>query len=193
MKMCILMLTACYCAIATQAQETTARIGSVDIRYIVTRLPETKAGETELASLQQQYRKQLESKVRAFQVELESIRHRYHGVSMPDSSRRTLERDLQQKQAGIEKAQQEAIETLEQKKTALATAVLKKIQQAVLAVSQKERMDFMLRAENVLYGDAAFDMTFAVLTTLGVVFSEAEKQQYRQTQNNLDGWRSIGK
>ena len=187
------MLMACYCAIATQAQEITARIGFADIRYIVTRLPETKAGEAELASLQQQYRKQLEAKVRAFQVELESTRYRYHNVRMPDSTRSKLERDLQQKQADIEKAQQEAIEALEQKKTTLTTAVLKKIQQAVESVSQKERLDFMLRAENVLYGNAAFDMTFDVLATLGVVLSEAEKQQYRQTQNNLDGWLSIGK
>lgn len=186
------MLMACYCANAMQAQEITARIGYVDIRYIVARMPETKAGEAALASRQQHYRKQLDARGRAFQIELHAIEDRYHNVSMPDSTRRRLERNLQQMQAEIEQAQQEAVEDLEQQKTALAATILAKIQQAVVAIVQRERIDFMLRAEHVLYGDAALDKTFAVLAILGVAVAEADKQDYGQARNNLNGWRSRG-
>lgn len=184
------MLMACYCPMVAQAQITTARIGYVDINYVVTHLPETKAAEAELTSLQQQYRKQLDAKVKVFQAKLESIRHQH---TLPEAQRRTHEQNLQQMQRDIEKSQQEALGALEQRKTALMAAILANIQQAVEAVSLKEGFDLTLRAENILYGDTTFDITFPVLATLGVVLSEADKQQYLQTRSNLDPWRSIDK
>lgn len=173
-----MLIMACYCPARAQAQITTAKIGYVDINYIITRLPETKAAEAELTSLQQQYQKQLDAKVRVFQTRLQSI----HNVQFKDSTRRAVEQDLQGMQAEIEKSQQDALAALEQKKTNLATAVLTKVQRAVETISHKEGFDLMLRADNVMYGEAAFDITFPVLVTLGVIVSEAERQQYQKTR-----------
>jgi outer membrane protein len=186
MKKCILMLImACHCPIVAQAQLTTAKIGSVDVNYIVSRLPETKAGEAELASLQQQYRKQLDVKVRAFQVKLESIRH----ARFTDSTQRVAEQELRQMQADIERAEQEALAALEQKTSVITTTILAKVQQAIVTVSHAGGFNLMLQAENILYGDAAVDMTLPVLAALGVVLPEADKQQYQGSRNNLESKR----
>jgi outer membrane protein len=180
MKKCILMLAVCYGPIVSQAQVTTARIGYVDIDYIITRLPETKAGQAELASLHQRYENQLNEKVRAFQRVLESTPH----GSISDAALSAFEKELKESQRDIEESQEEALSILEQKKTELAVAALAKVQRAVVTVAQAEGFDLMLRAQHVVYGDVAFNITFTVLSTLGVVLAEADKQQYKRARSN---------
>ena len=190
MKKCILMLLACYCPIFSPAQPTPGRTGYIDINYILTRLPEVKTAEAELSSLQQQYTKQLEAKAQVLQAKQQE--YIASEKTLTESMQRIAQQDILLLDNNLQKFKEGVIASLQQKKTLLMRPVLARIHQAVETVSRKEGFSLVLmQAENILYGESALDITLPVLATLGIVLSDADKQQYAQPRNNLYSWLGI--
>jgi outer membrane protein len=182
MKKCILMLLVCHCPIFTQAQTPPGKTGYIDINYILTRLSEVKTAEAELSSLQQQYTKQLEAKAQVLQAKQQE--YIASEKTLTESMQRIAQQEILLLDNNLQKFKEDAVASLQQKKTLLMRPVLTKIHQAVETVSRKEGFSMVLmQSENVLYGDSALDITLPVLATLGVVLSNAEKQHYGQPRN----------
>jgi outer membrane protein len=190
MKKCILVLLACYCPIFSPAQITPGKTGYIDINYILTRLSEVKTAEAELSSLQQQYTKQLEAKAQVLQARQQEYIASEKTLTEP--MRRIAQQEILLLDNNLQKFKEDAVASLQQKKTLLMKPVLTKIHQAVEDVSRKENFSMVLmQSENVLYGDSSLDITLPVLVTLGVALSDTEKQQYGQPRNNLYSWLGI--
>jgi outer membrane protein len=190
MKKRIFVLLACYCPLFSFAQMTSGKTGYIHVQYILARLPEVKTAEAELSSLQQQYSKQLEAKAQVLQAKQQE--YIATEKTLTETLRRIAQQDILMLENNLQKFQEDAVAALQQKKTVLMKPVLTKIHQAAESVSRKEGFNLVLmQADNVLYGEAALDITLPVLAMLGVTLSEGDKQHYGQPRNNLYSWLGI--
>jgi outer membrane protein len=147
------------------------KIGFADPDYILTQMPESKAIETELQSVQNQLRTQLETKQKEFQTKLADYQKNFN--TMLDAVRQNTERELQQLQQNLEKLQQDAQTTIQNKQNQLLDPVLNKIAKAIEDVSKEQGYTMVLTTQIgtldvVLYGDEKVNISDLVLKKMGI-------------------------
>jgi outer membrane protein len=156
-----------------QAPATTApvKIGFADPDYILLQMPESKAIETELQSVQNQLKTQLEKQTKEFQAKYADYQKNIN--TMLDAVRQNTERELQQLQANLEKLQQDAQTTMSTKQTQLLQPVLTKIGKAIEDVAKEQGYTMILTTQIqgldiVLYGDEKVNVSDLVLKKMGI-------------------------
>jgi outer membrane protein len=159
--------------IAAHAQTPTAstKIGFADVDYIFTQMPEAKQMETELNTTQTQLKKQIDGKVQEFQKKLADYQANLN--TMLDAVRVNTERELQQLQDNLQKLQQDAQATIDNKRSQLMEPVYKKVGKAIEDVAKENGYTFILNQQIggldvILYGDEKNDVSDLVLKKLGV-------------------------
>ncbi|MEO7989057.1 MAG: OmpH family outer membrane protein [Chryseolinea sp.] len=155
---------------ASQAQ-TATKVGYADVDYIFSQMPEAKQIDAELKSLQSQLKNQIDAKVQKFQTELKQYQEQ--GQTMIDAVRQNTERELTQQQQNIEKLQQDAQTTIQNKQTQMMTPVYDKVGKAIEAVAKENGFSFILNQQIggldvILYGDEKMDISDLVLKHMGV-------------------------
>jgi outer membrane protein len=158
---------------ASQAQTPTAttKVGYADVDYIFSQMPEAKQIEAELKSLETQLKGQIEAKIKKFQTELAD--YQKNGQAMIDAVRQNTERELTQQQQNIEKLQQDAQTTIQNKNTQMMTPVYDKVGKSIEAVAKENGFSFILNQQIggldvILYGDEKMDISDLVLKKMGV-------------------------
>jgi outer membrane protein len=156
-----------------QAPATTApvKIGFADPDYILLQMPESKAIETELQSVQNQLKTQLEKQTKEFQAKYADYQKNIN--TMLDAVRQNTERELQQLQANLEKLQQDAQTTMSTKQNQLLQPVLIKIGKAIEDVAKEQGYTMILTTQIqgldiVLYGDEKVNVSDLVLKKMGI-------------------------
>ena len=86
------MLALIVCSIAVQAQEKTQKIGTLNMDYVLAALPEIKAIQSQLATLQTQLQKQGEAKEKQYKEKY--INYQMDGTSMTIGDRQKVETEL---------------------------------------------------------------------------------------------------
>lgn len=151
--------------------QSASKIGYADVDYIFSQMPEAKQIDTDLQSLQNQLKKNLETKSQEFQRKLGE--YQANAASMLDAVRQNTERELQQLQQNLEKLQQDAQAEIQKKQTTLMEPVYAKVGKAIEDVAKENGFTFILNQQIggldvILYGDQSMDVSDLVLKKMGV-------------------------
>lgn len=158
-------------AIPTMAQ--TQKIGYAETEYIFSQLPEFKQVDVDLKAHGTQLQTQLEAKSK----ELETKYKAYQGMpaTTPDAIRADKERELQQLQEGIQKFQQDAQTSFENKRAKLMEPLFAKVADAISVVAKEQGYTFIINpglmgggGDILLYSDEKYDISALVLKKLGI-------------------------
>ena len=167
----LFLLLFCVFAVSAQAQET-QKIGYADWEYIFSQLPEFKQIDNELKT----HGTQLENQLKAKYSDYESKVKAYQGMpaTTPDAIKADKERELAGLQESIQKFQQDAQTSLQNKQTALMDPVFKKVGKAIEDVAKENGFAFIMAPQVVgggdilLYSDEKYNISNLVLKKLGV-------------------------
>jgi len=167
----VFLLLFCVFAVSAQAQET-QKIGYADWEYIFSQLPEFKQIDAELKT----HGTQLENQLKAKYADYENKVKAYQGMpaTTPDAIRADKERELQGLQESIQKFQQDAQTSLQNKQTALMDPVFKKVGKAIEDVAKENGFAFIMApqvmggGDILLYSDEKYNISDLVLKKLGV-------------------------
>ena len=167
----LFLLLFCVSAVSAQAQET-QKIGYADWEYIFSQLPEFKQIDNELKT----HGTQLENQLKAKYADYESKVKAYQGMpaTTPDAIKADKERELAALQESIQKFQQDAQTSLQNKQTALMDPVFKKVGKAIEDVAKENGFAFIMApqvmggGDILLYSDEKYNISDMVLKTMGV-------------------------
>jgi outer membrane protein len=171
MRKLVLLVVMGIMAVAAHAQTTPAKIGTADVDYIFSKMPESKQIEAELKSLETQLKNQIDAKIKDFQKKVTDYNNNLN--TMIDAVRVNTERELKQTQENIEKFQQDAQQSIQNKHNSLMAPVYEKVGKAIEATAKENGYTAILNQQIggldvVLYGDENLDISDLVLKKLGV-------------------------
>lgn len=152
-------------------QSSTLKIGYANVEYILGLLPEAKVIESEFKTYEQQLTNQLQSKIGEFQKKAEEFQR--EGANMTELVRADRQNDLQNMQASIEKFQQEAQVSLQNKQLELFQPAYKKITDGIEVVAKENGYSHVFSdnasgLQILLYASSEDDISNLVLKKLGV-------------------------
>jgi outer membrane protein len=167
----LFLLLFCVFAVSAQAQET-QKIGYADWEYIFSQLPEFKQIDNELKTHGTQLENQLKAKYADYETKVKA----YQGMpaTTPDAIKADKERELAGLQESIQKFQQDAQTSLQNKQTALMDPVFKKVGKAIEDVAKENGYAFIMApqvmggGDILLYSDEKYNVSALVLKKLGV-------------------------
>lgn len=147
------------------------KIGFADVDYIFNQMPEQKQIQTELQSVQNALKKQMDTKAAEFRQKLEDYQANMN--NMLPAVRTNTERELQQLQTNLQQLQEDAQLTIQQKQAELMEPVFKKVSDAIQAVAKENGFNMILSGgvsglDVVLYGDEQLDVSELVLKKMGI-------------------------
>ncbi|HEY4654009.1 MAG TPA: OmpH family outer membrane protein, partial [Cyclobacteriaceae bacterium] len=112
-------------AYSVKAQTTSAKIGFADVDYIFSEMPEEKQIQTELQSVQNVLKTQMDTKAAEFRKKLEDYQANMN--TMLPAVKANTERELQQLQQNLQQLQEDAQTTIQQKQAQLMEPVYAKV------------------------------------------------------------------
>ena len=158
-------------SVLTQAQ-TGQKIGYADWDYIFSQMPEYKQIDSELKTHGAQLESQLKAKYQDYETKLKA--YQSGAAQMVDAVRRDKENELTQLQENIQKFQQDAQQSIENKQNQLMSPVFAKVGKAIEDVAKEEGYSFIINPQLIgggdilLYNDAKYDISNLVLKKLGI-------------------------
>lgn len=173
----ILILMGC-ASFAAHAQ-TAQKIGYADWDYIFSQLPEYKQIEAEMKTHGDQLQNQLQAKYKDYETKLKA--YQTGAATMVDAVRRDKETELTQLQENIQKFQQDAQTSIQNKQDQLMSPVFTRVGKAIEDVAKEQGYTFIINPQLVgggdilLYSDVKFDISDSVLKKMGVTPKPVEK------------------
>lgn len=155
-----------------QTPDTTARrVGYANLEYIISRLPDMKAIESDMKSTQTQLRNQIQTKSQEVQKQYQDFSQNAAGLA--DSVRTRRQQQIEQAMADLEKMQQDAQVTLQNKQKLFMAPLYLKIDRAVEEVARENGFSIILTEKVsgysfLLYGEKRRDVSDLVLQKFGV-------------------------
>lgn len=179
MRKLVSLVVFCFMFVATQAQ-TATKIGSADVDYIFSQMPEFKQIEADLKTTENMLRNQIQTKAQEFDKKLADYNANLN--TMLDAVRANTERELRQLQENLQKLQQDAQTTIQSKQNQLMEPVYKKVGKAIEDVAKENGYTFVLNQQIggldvILYGDPNSDISDLVLKKMGITPKPAAPAQ----------------
>jgi outer membrane protein len=115
----------------SNAQNSTLKIGSANVEYILSNLPETKQIEADLKTYEKQLTTQYDSKKAEYQRKLEEYQKGISSGLMPDAVKADKEKELISMEESIQEFGKTAQEDMQRKQVAMLEPVLEKIQKSI--------------------------------------------------------------
>ena len=161
-------------ALSAFAQEAKPqKIGTMNMEYILTNIPEIKAIQSQLTTLQTQLQKQGEAKEQQYKEKY--INYQMEGQKMTAVDRQRLEGELTAMESDIQQFGTTAQEKLQAKQIELMQPINKKIGDAMQLVVDEEGFTHIVNLgvpqaglDILYYADPDYDISNAVLVKLGV-------------------------
>ena len=170
----LLLFCAPFAAAAQAAQETKPdKIGYADVAYIMSQLPEMKAIESDLKSTQTQLRNQIQAKSDAVQKQYADFNA--NAKTMADTVRMRKQGELEKSVTDLEKMQQDAQLTLQNKQKLYMAPLYLKVNKAISEVAQENGFSIILtdRVSNfdfLLYQTPQLNVSDLVLKISKITF-----------------------
>lgn len=155
-----------------QAPDSSARrIGYANLEYITSRLPDMKAIETDMKSTQTQLRNQIQARSQEVQKQYQDFTE--NAAGLPDTVRARRQEQIEQAMADLERMQQDAQVTLQNKQKLLMAPLYLKINRAIEEVARENGYELILTEKMggfsfLLFSDKRLDVSDLVLRKLGV-------------------------
>jgi outer membrane protein len=170
MKKGILILLVSFAALVAQAQQA-AKFGYVDTDYILGKIPEYKAAQTELDKQSIQWQKEIEGKY----TEIDKLYKAYQAdaVLLTEDMKKKRESEIinKEKEAkDLQKARFGVDGELYKKRVELVKPVQDKVYNAIKSAAEKKGLGFVLDKAgqvSILYANSKYDISDDVLTLLG--------------------------
>jgi outer membrane protein len=166
-------------AFSLQVNEADAqdmKIGFVEPRAVLERMPEMRAVEQRLQNFIDRKRTELAEAERDFQIEVENYQQRIGVIS--DTAREQEEQRLGQLQFELQQSQNQIRMEIQERQAELMSPLLEQIQSAINAVAQERGIDYVLNTTTstndviILYVKeeirSEYDITDAVMRNLGI-------------------------
>src|SRR5687768_5314602 len=143
MRKLALLFVLAIATITTQAQNPTAstKIGYEHVDYIFSQMPEAKQIDTELKSTKSQLKNQIDSKTQEFQKKLAD--YQANLTTMLDAVRQKTVTELTMLQPNLQKLQQDAYTTIQNKQAQLMEPVYKKVGKGIEDVAKENGYTFI--------------------------------------------------
>ena len=154
-------MTAGYFSHAQTTVSADQKVGYANLEYIISQLPDMKQIEVEMKSTQTQLRNQIQTKSQAVEKQYKDFNANMN--NMADTVRENRQRELQSALADLERMQQNAQLTLQNKQKLLMAPLYLKVNRAIQDVAQEGGYEIVL-TETI----GAYDFLL-----------------YRQPQNNI--------
>lgn len=168
--LCISLLAAA----PSEAQDM--KIGFVEPRAILERMPEMRAVQQRLQNLAERKQNELVQKERELQTEMELYQQKVGVIS--EQARQEEEERLTQLDQEFRQLQSDAQQELQQQRAELMAPLLQQIQQSIDTVAERKGLDYVLNTTTstgdviILYVSPAvqqeFDITNEVMTELDI-------------------------
>ena len=159
-------------SMATWAQAPVQKIGYADWDYIFTQMPEYKQIEAEMKTHGDQLQNQLQAKYKDYEAKLKA--YQTGAATMVDAVRIDKENELTQLQENIQKFQQDAQASIQNKQDQLMRPVFGKVGKAIEDVAKENGYSFIINPQLIgggdilLYSDEKYDVSDLVLKKMGV-------------------------
>jgi outer membrane protein len=170
----LIILTALMAAPAAQAQDM--KIGFVDPRAILERMPEMRAVQQRLQNLAERKQNELADMESELQTELELYQQKAGVIS--EEARQTEEERLAQLDQEFRQMQTEAQQEIQQRRAELMAPLLQQMQESINSVAATRGLDYVLNTTTstgdviILYVSpevqAEYDITSAVMEDLDI-------------------------
>ena len=153
---------------ATKIQTDTSKIGYVDLGYILGLLPEMKIVNSELASFDKQFQKQIDASVQEF-TQKKAAYDRGH-ETMTEAVKKKKKSELQQLIENIQRlSEQEYPQKLSEKRRDLFLPINEKIISVIRQVAIENGYTCIFnKSEQLIYANDTYNITDAVLRKLGI-------------------------
>ncbi|WP_340104797.1 OmpH family outer membrane protein [Rhodohalobacter sp. 8-1] len=161
---------------AAQAQTEDMKIGFVDPRAVLERMPEMRAVQQRLQNFAERKQQELSQKETELQTEIELYQQKVGVIS--ESARQSEEERLSQLDTEFRQLQSEVEREFQQQRAQLMSPLLNQIQQSINTVAETKSLDYVLNTTTsngdviILYVSEEiqneFDITDAVMQDLGI-------------------------
>ncbi|HEX8060450.1 MAG TPA: OmpH family outer membrane protein [Cyclobacteriaceae bacterium] len=155
-----------------QQQPATQKIGYADWDRIFSQMPEFKQIDTELKAHRTQLESQMDAKQKDFQSKYDAFTKL--AATTPDAVRADKQRELESLQESIQKFQQDAQTSFENKRNSLMEPVFTKVGKAIEDTAKENGFSFIINPQMLqggdilLYSDERYDISDLVLKKLGI-------------------------
>lgn len=155
----------------TASQQPTGKVGYASVERIIRQLPDIKEIQSELQSTQTQLRNRIEAKTQEVQKQYDEFNA--NAPSMTDTTRAAKQRELEQAIADLEKMQQDARTTLENKQKLFMAPLYLKVNKAIQEVAMENGYEIILTdkisgLDFLLFSADKMDISNLVLQKFGV-------------------------
>lgn len=171
-----LIIAASTLFVAPAAQAQDMKIGFVEPRAILERMPEMRAVQQRLQNLVERKQNELVTKERELQTEIELYQQRVSVIS--EQARQNEEERLMQLDQDFRQLQNQAQQEIEQQRANLMAPLLQQIQESINNVAAQRGLDYVLNTTTstgdviILYVSpqvqAEYDITDAVMADLDI-------------------------
>ena len=156
---------------AYSQQASNNKVGYANMEYIISKLPDMKQIETEMKSTQTQLRNQIQTRSQEVQKQYNDFNAQ--APTMTDTVRASKQRDLEKAMADLEKMQQDAQVTLQNKHKLYMAPIYLKVNRAIQEVAKENGYGIILTDKVstysfLLYHTAQLDISDLVLQKFGV-------------------------
>ncbi len=161
---------------APVAEAQDMKIGFVDPRAVLERMPEMRAVQQRLQNFAERKQTELSEKERELQTEIELYQQKVGVIS--DDARQNEEERLSEMDAEFRQLQSEAEQEFQQQRAQLMSPLLDQIQEAINNVASTKELDYVLNTTTsggdviILYVSeevqSEYDITDAVMSDLGI-------------------------
>lgn len=167
-------------AVKVNAQ-TVQKIGTANLEYILSNMPETKKIEADLMAYEQQLRTQLESKGAEYQRKLDEYQKGVQSGLMPAAVIADKEKELMGMQQSIQEFEKAAQEDLQSKQQSMLDPILTKVRESINKVAAANNYTYIISthvdysgSEIILYSKdkEANDISTLVLKDMGITISQ---------------------
>jgi outer membrane protein len=143
------------------------RIGHTNSDQLLMAMPDAKQADASIKTLEEQFRKQIEQKQKAFQ---EAYGRYMQGIEAGQQPNPTKEKELEAQAKNLERLQEDARTKITQRRKDLFDPIVKRIREAINAVAMEMKLNYVLdeSAGNFVPGAMSTDITSAVKQKLGV-------------------------
>ena len=164
------IISAQYCD--AQSSQIPQKIGHADWDYIFSQLPEYKQIENELKIFESQLQNQL--KIKGHELEMKYQAYKALPEDTPEAIKKDKETELAYLQENIQKFQQEAQASMQEKQTDLLNPIFGKVGKAIEKVALENGFSYIINPQMIgggdvlLFTDERYNISDLVLKDLGI-------------------------
>jgi outer membrane protein len=170
-QMKTLQLLLLFISFSVAAQTGQSKVGTIDIDYVLSRMPEVTGVQKAVESYGKTLDADLTKKVEGYQKLIDE--YKANDISYTVNQRKTMQDSIIKVETDINKFRQNATQLISIKRDEELAPLYEKIGQSLEKVAMAQGYTQVLeRNANVVYIDNNFDLTLAVLKDMGIEVKE---------------------